>query len=145
MRGVQICTEGVCCSTPPAQSARFLIALRGLETSLSRLLCLGTGTSCFASGHPLGAVIFHASAVILSKFRMLTRGYRVGSSSCGLNSAPLITELRLPLLWRHFVDLPRSACDVVPPVPAVICAVVPSFCTTCETCCCAFRTRCLVV
>ena len=46
----------------------------------------------------------HASAVSLSKFKMLTRRYRVGCSSCGLNNVPLISELRLRLLVGHFVD-----------------------------------------
>ena len=38
------------------------------------------------------------------KFRMLTRGYRVGSCGCGVNDVSLSSELRLPLLRRHVVD-----------------------------------------
>ena len=50
----------------------------------------------------------------MSKFRMLTRWYRVESSSCRLNHIPLVPKLRLPLLRRHFVGFPRFTCDCVP-------------------------------
>ena len=46
----------------------------------------------FLYSRPLFGVILHASAVSWSKFRILTRGYRVGSSNCGLNNVPLISE-----------------------------------------------------
>ena len=38
----------------------------------------------------------------LVKFRMLTRWYRVGSSSSSLNKLPPVPTLLLPLLRRHF-------------------------------------------
>ena len=71
------------------------------------------GTSCLASGRPLHRLVIHSSAVSLSKFRMLTRWYRIGSSSCSLNNFPLVPNLRLSFR-RHFVDFPRSTCAFVP-------------------------------
>ena len=97
-----------------------------------------------ASGRPLREVIFHASAVSLSKSRMLTRGYRVGSSSCGLNDVPQISELRVPLLRRLVVDFLWSTCDSVPTCQwfrtcgcvlhahTVLCVFISSIYKTCE-------------
>ena len=45
---------------------------------------------------------------------MLSRGYRVGSSGCGLYKVPLVSESRLRLLRRHCVDVRKTICDVVP-------------------------------
>ena len=56
-----------------------------------------------AGGHPLHRLILHSSAVSMSKFRMLTRWCRVGSSSCSSNTIPLVPKVRLPLLRLHFV------------------------------------------
>ena len=70
----------------------------------SRLRCFWRGASCLDDGCMLLGVTIHASDASLSKCRMFTREYRVGSSACGLNSAPLISDLRQPSLLRHFVD-----------------------------------------
>ena len=77
-----------------------------------------------ANGRLLRGVIIHAT-VSLSKFRMLTRGYRAGSSVCGSEHIPLVPKLRLPLLRRAGVFLYART---------VICVFDPSVCTTCETC-----------
>ena len=69
--------------------------------------------SCLASGRPLHQLMIHSGAVTLCKFRMLTRWYRGGSSSCSLNNIPLVPKLRLPSLRRQFVGFPRCTCDVV--------------------------------
>ena len=53
-------------------------------TKISRSLCLRTRTSCLAAGHPLPRLTIQSSAVSLTKFRMLTRWYRTGSSRCSL-------------------------------------------------------------
>ena len=45
-------------------------------------------------------------------FRIVTLGYRVGSS--GWNSVALIADLCLSLLRRHFVDDRRSTRDSIP-------------------------------
>ena len=55
---------------------------------------------------PLHRFIIHSSAVSLSTFRMLTRWYRIGPSSCSLNNMPRVPKLRLPFLRRHFVGFP---------------------------------------
>ena len=57
--------------------------------------------------------MIHSGAMTLCKFRMLTRWYRGGSSSCSLNNIPLVPKLRLPSLRRQFVGFPRCTCDVV--------------------------------
>ena len=67
-----------------------------------------------ARGHPLRGVVFHSSAMILSKFTMLSRWYRVGSSGCSLNKITLAPRFRLPLLRRNVVGFLGSTCDVVP-------------------------------
>ena len=88
--------------------------------------------------------VIQSSAVSLSKFRMLTRWYRLGSCSHSLNNKPMVLKLRLPLLRRHRVGFPRLFCDGVPTVHgfarAVCCFVhlreltfFPYFCTTFET------------
>ena len=59
----------------------------------SRFPCLRKRTSCLDSGRPLRRLIIHASAVSLSKFRILPRWYRVGSSSCGLNNRQLCSQI----------------------------------------------------
>ena len=69
--------------------------------------------SCLASGRPLHQLMIHSGAMTLCKFRMLTRWYRGGSSSCSLNNIPLVPKLRLPSLRRQFVGFPRCTCDVV--------------------------------
>ena len=62
------------------------------KTFLSRALCLRRRSSGLASGHPLRRLVIHSSAASLSKFRVLTRWYRVGSSSCGLHNIPLDSQ-----------------------------------------------------
>ena len=52
----------------------------------------------------------------LSKFRMLTCGYRVGSSGCGLNNVPLILELRLSLLAVLARELDLHVCMIETPL-----------------------------
>ena len=62
----------------------------------------------------------------------------------GLNNDPLISELRRPLLRRHFVEFQRYSCDCVPIFHGFIrvaascmqltidCVCFPSLCTTFE-------------
>ena len=100
-----------CSNTQPCRSARFLMAFWEHFTCIlqSRLLCSWTGTSCLASGCSLRGV------KTLSKFRMLTRKYRVGPSGCGLNNVPLFSELRLTLLRRYFCGFfCRHTCNFDP-------------------------------
>ena len=114
----------MCCSAPSCSDRKILE--RVLRRSVfSRFFCLRRGTSCLASGRPLRGMMDRASAVSLSKFRIITRGYRVGSAGCSLNILPLISKLRLPLLWRHFVHFfCGSLCDLVPAFLCVVRATV---------------------
>ena len=75
-------------------------------------------TSCVANGHPLLGMIIHASAVSLSKFRVLTRKCRVGSAGYGLNNVPLIFELRLSLR-RHSGEFPAAHLRLDPSFPSL--------------------------
>ena len=73
----------------------------------------------------LRGVIIHASAVGLSKFRMLTRGYCVASSSCGLNNVTLTSEMHFPLLRRHVVSFFLwSTCELIPAFHCVVRAAI---------------------
>ena len=74
-----------------------------------------------ARGRPLHRLIIHSSAVSLSKFRMLTRRCRVGSSSCSLNNFPLVPKLRPPSLLRFFVVIPDSLATL-PQLSMISCA-----------------------
>ena len=76
-----------------------------------RILCLRR-PSFLANGRQVRNVMILTKAVSLSNFRLLTRGYRVGSYNCGLYTVPLISELRLPLLRRHFVGFLLSIRDL---------------------------------
>ena len=96
------------------------------------------------TGHPLHRLIVHSSEVNLSKFKMLTRWYRIGSSRSSKNKKPLVPEVRWPLLWRDCVGFPRFTCDFVPTVHSfvraatllqalkIVCVVFQSICTTFE-------------
>ena len=105
------------------------------------------GISCLASGHPLHRLKFHLSAVCLSKFGMLTRGCRVGSSSCSLDKMPPVPMIApasaaasfcgfSEVRWRLFV--PTYHGSVRAPVflhaLTIVCVVIPSICTTFEIC-----------
>ena len=92
-------------------SAESLIAVRRQQTLLEIILgstCWRGGITCLASGHHLRRLIIHASAVSMSKFRMLTRWNRVRSSGCGLHIMPPISKLRLPLVRGHLVNFRAS-------------------------------------
>ena len=92
-------------------SAESLIAVRRQQTFLEIILgstCWRGGITCLASGHHLRRLILHASAVSMSKFRMLTRWNRVRSSGCGLHNMPPISKLRLPLVRGHLVNFRGS-------------------------------------
>ena len=109
---------------------------------LSRSLC--RKISCLAGGHPLHRLIIHSSVVSLSRFRMWTHWYRVGSSNCRLNNIPLVPKLRLPLQRRKVVRFPRFICDFAPTYHGwvgaavflhaltIVCVLLPSACTTFE-------------
>ena len=113
----------MCCSTPLRSDRKFLDRVLRRK-NLSWSLCLRRRISCLASGRPLHSLIVHSSAMNLSKFRMLTRWHRVGSFSCSLNNIPLVTQLRLPLLWRHVEGFARSTCGLCPTYGGFVRAVV---------------------
>ena len=87
-----------------------------VNTFRGHCACVG-GTSCLTSGHPLHRLTIHSSEVSLSKFRMLTGWYRVGTSSCSLNNIPLVPKLRLPLLRRHFCGVSEFHLRCCPSCP----------------------------
>ena len=45
---------------------------------------------------------------------MLMCWCRVGSFSCSLHNIPLVLQLHLPVLWRHFGVFPQPFFDFVP-------------------------------
>ena len=92
-----MCSISECVLFYTSHSARKILdrVLRSAK-KFSRSLC--RRISCLASGHPLRRLLIQSSAVSLSKFKMLTIWYRVGSTSCILNNSPMVPKLRLPLL-----------------------------------------------
>ena len=97
-----------------AQTARFLIVVRGLKMSLEVIV---PAQRNFLLGQRSPSAPLDTSfecGELVSKFRMLTSWYRTGSSSCCLDNMLLGSKLRLPLLRRLYVVFPRSTCDVVP-------------------------------
>ena len=101
-------------------SAESLIAVRRQQTFLLIILgsmCCRGGISCLASGHHLRRLIIHASAVSWSKFRMLTRWNRVGSSGCGLHNMPAFgagSSCEFPSFVFDVLFMFQASCDYVP-------------------------------
>ena len=61
-----------------------------------------------ASGHPLPRFMIHSSAVNMSKFRMLTRWYRIDSSSCSMDNIPLVPKVHLAFVAASLCGFPRG-------------------------------------
>ena len=77
-------------------SAESLIVVRGQQTFSKKFwvsTCWRGRISCLASGHDLHRLIIHASALSLSKFRMLTRWNCARSSGRGLHNMPPISQI----------------------------------------------------
>ena len=137
VRGVRL--KWVCCSTPPSPFRSQHVRSRPEEEKSFIVTVLVKKNFLFGFRSPAAS---NDNTVSLSKFRMLTRWYRVGSFSFGLNNIPLVLDLRLPLLRRHFVNFQRFACDLVPTFHglvraadflhalAIICILFPSIRTT---------------
>ena len=135
-------TIGARCSTmhrvsvflfTPAQIARHDRVLRTSNTSFLGIV-FGKRSFLLVWRSPRG-VIFHASAVSLSNFRMLTRGYRVGSSGCGLHKVPLISKIALAFA--------AASCCGISEVHLQLCSNFPWFRTcgcflACTTMVCVF-------